>query len=74
MVGGTGIEPVTPCVSSKCSTAELTALLLRSTEQKAEIARFIKNFLDLGRENIFNLTNQFIQMKRFRKDFGVQGL
>lgn len=25
MVGGTGIEPVTPCVSSKCSTAELTA-------------------------------------------------
>ena len=26
MVGGTGIEPVTPCVSSKCSTAELTAL------------------------------------------------
>ena len=27
MVGGTGIEPVTPCVSSKCSTAELTAHL-----------------------------------------------
>lgn len=26
MVGGTGIEPVTPCVSSKCSTPELTAL------------------------------------------------
>ena len=25
MVGGTGIEPVTPCVSSKCSTPELTA-------------------------------------------------
>jgi hypothetical protein len=25
MVGGTGIEPVTPCMSSKCSTAELTA-------------------------------------------------
>lgn len=24
-MGGTGIEPVTPCVSSKCSTAELTA-------------------------------------------------
>ena len=29
MVGGTGIEPVTPCVSSKCSTAELTAHTLR---------------------------------------------
>jgi hypothetical protein len=27
MVGGTGIEPVTPCVSSKCSTPELTAHL-----------------------------------------------
>jgi hypothetical protein len=25
MVGGTGIEPVTPCLSSTCSTAELTA-------------------------------------------------
>lgn len=25
MVGGTRIELVTPCVSSKCSTAELTA-------------------------------------------------
>jgi hypothetical protein len=24
MVGGTGIEPVTPSVSGKCSTAELT--------------------------------------------------
>ncbi len=29
MVGGTGIEPVTPCVSSKCSTPELTAHTLR---------------------------------------------
>jgi hypothetical protein len=25
VVGGTGIGPVTPCMSSKCSTAELTA-------------------------------------------------
>lgn len=30
MVGGTGIEPVTPCVSSKCSTAELTAHLFKN--------------------------------------------
>jgi hypothetical protein len=27
MVGCTGIEPVTPCVSSKCSTPELTTLV-----------------------------------------------
>jgi hypothetical protein len=25
VVGATGIEPVTPCLSSKCSTAELSA-------------------------------------------------
>jgi hypothetical protein len=25
MVGGTGIEPVTPAMSTQCSTAELTA-------------------------------------------------
>ena len=27
MVGGTGIEPVTPSMSTRCSPAELTALL-----------------------------------------------
>jgi hypothetical protein len=27
LVRGTGIEPVAPCMSSKCSTAELTAPL-----------------------------------------------
>ncbi len=27
MVGGTGIEPVAPAMSTQCSTAELTALI-----------------------------------------------
>ena len=33
MVGDTGIEPVTPSMSTKCSTAELIALKISRTSQ-----------------------------------------
>ena len=37
MVGGTGIEPVTPSVSGKCSTAELTTHIFTMNPYKIEI-------------------------------------
>ena len=44
MVGGTRIELVTPCVSSKCSTAELTALPLRSALENKNLQDFASLF------------------------------
>lgn len=49
LVDGTGIEPVAPCVSSKCSTAELTIHLVNKKPGKFSLSRVpsdIKSFVN----------------------------
>ena len=55
MVGCTGIEPVTPCVSSKCSTPELTTLINRDNSFATIEKTIIDYFSDSNaRDSIFN--------------------
>jgi hypothetical protein len=74
MVGDTGIEPVTPSMSTRCSSAELIALLGFGFRQgHAEIGAYRPNDLSaasfrlpsgLGRHHLFDLGDQFSQVER----------
>ena len=71
-MGDTGIEPVTPAMSTQCSTAELTARSERPTiyigcgYPKATASRG-----RLSRQQALHLVDQVAQMERLRQDLGI---
>lgn len=82
MVGGTRIELVTPCVSSKCSTAELTAhtnaiksyQVIKNCEK---IKPFLRPAADgrnspvfSSRQNLLNLAHEVAQVEGLGEQLG----
>src|SRR2546430_7244888 len=78
VVGATGIEPVTPSMSTRCSPAELRALELsdglRSVYRlQSGQARMPSRGLDResGRQHLVHFADQFAKMDRLGQHFGI---
>src|SRR3954467_5821905 len=79
MVGATGIEPVTPWMSTKCSTAELRARPGRSTGHIAPmparqaLATAGAGRLASSREHFLHFVDEVAQMDWLGEHLGVLG-
>src|SRR5207249_3496133 len=78
MVGATGIEPVTPSMSTRCSPAELRALELSDGLRfvyrlQSGRARMPGPDLDResGRQHLVHFADQFAKMDRLGQHFGI---
>ena len=86
MVGTTGIEPVTPSMSRKCSTAELSARTHRVrrfknasyigiTAERQAGQQHVRTALPAAsrRKQAFDFAHQIFEVKRLGQDSGILG-
>jgi hypothetical protein len=67
MVGGRGIEPLTPSMSRKCSPAELTAYLFRCSQRAREGTRYGKS----SAARLVRTWQSYFTIRSYRIVFGI---